>query len=143
MNREHRKDILELVGVVTIIATLVFLVIETRTNTASVRANAYQTWVSVNAQLNTIDEDLSATIATGIQDSRNLDEDSYIRFALWNYTFMQMAQATDYMYKMGAVDEGLWQSEINRAAGHLDNPGVREWWNAGGRTQFEPEYVEL
>ena len=143
MTREQRKDLFEAIGIVAIAASLIFLGLEMRTNTASVRATAYQTWVSVNTELNTVDEELSATIARGIQDSANLTEESYIRFALWHYTFMQMAQATDYMYKMGTVDHDLWEAEVNRAAGHLDLPGVRQWWDAGARTQFPPDFVKL
>ena len=143
MTREQRKEFIEAIGMVTIVASLIFLGLEMRTNTTSVRATAYQTWVSVNAQLNTVDESLSAAIAKGTLDSANLDEESYIRFALWHYTFVQMAQATNYMYKMGTVDFDLWESEINRTAGHLALPGVRQWWDAGARTQFPPDFVEL
>ena len=138
MTREKRKDLFESIGIVAIVASLIFLTLETRTNTASVRATAYQTWVSVNAELNTMDEELSATVAAGIQNSANLTEESFIRFALWHYTFMQMALATDYMYKMGTIDQDLWETEINRAAGHLDLPGSA----AGREPSTSPSRIE-
>ncbi len=47
------------------------------------------------------------------------------------------------MYKMGTIDQDLWEAEINRSAGHLDLPGVRQWWNAGAKTQFPPDFVDL
>ena len=143
MTREQRKDIFEAIGIVAIVASLIFLAIEMRTNTSSVRAAAYQTWVSVNSDLNGIDEQLSEALAAGFYDSANLTTDNYMQFALWHYTIFQMTQSTDYMYKLGAVDQSLWEREINRAAGHLDLPGVRQWWDAGARTQFSPEFVEL
>ena len=143
MPREQRKDILEVIGVVAIVASLVFLGIEMRTNTSNVRSAANQTWVSVNADLNSVDEKLARALATGFYEPGKLSEDNYMQFALWHYTFYQMAQSTDDMYQMGAVGEDLWKREINRAAGHLDLPGVRQWWNAGARTQFSPDFVEL
>ncbi len=143
MHREKRKDLFEAIGIIAIVASLLLLVFETRTNTASVRASAYQTWVSANADLNSIDENLSITLKSGFFGSRGLTEDSYMHFALWHYTFYQMAVATDQMFRLGAIDQNLWDREMNRAAGHLDLPGVREWWDAGAKTQFPAEFVEL
>ena len=47
------------------------------------------------------------------------------------------------MYRSGSLDEELWRSEVNRAAGMLALPGVRQWWDAGGKTQLTPQFVEL
>jgi hypothetical protein len=143
LNREQRKDLFEVIGVVAIVASLIFLGFEMRTNTASVRAAAYQTWVSVNSEMNSIDRDLADSLSDGFYDSAKLTEDSYQHFAMWHYTFVQMAQATHYMYELGAIDHAVWDREINRVAGHLDLPGVRQWWVAGARSQFPAEFVEL
>lgn len=32
---------------------------------------------------------------------------------------------------------------MSRAAIHLGLPGVRQWWDAGGRTQLASHFVEL
>ncbi len=42
MNREHRKDILEAVGLVAIVASLLFLALEIRQSNLQARAAAYQ-----------------------------------------------------------------------------------------------------
>ncbi len=39
--------------------------------------------------------------------------------------------------------KNLWETEINRAACHLAYPGVRQWWDAGGKTQLTPQFVKL
>jgi len=52
-------------------------------------------------------------------------------------------QTTDFLYRMGTIDRDLWQSEMGWAAGHvMDNPGVKQWWDAGGKTQLAPQFVE-
>ncbi len=56
---------------------------------------------------------------------------------------MQMAQATDYLFRTGSLDRDLWETEINRAAGILAIPGVRQWWEAGGNTKLTPRFVKL
>ena len=135
----------EFFGAIAVVATLVYLARQLRQNTAGVQATAYQTWVGANLQLNlaTTEKRLSEAAAKGIYDSKNLDQDSFFMFALWNHGVFQMIQATDYMYRMGAIDEVLWEGEISRAAGHLGLPGVRQWWDAGGRTQLAPHFVDL
>ena len=54
-----------------------------------------------------------------------------------------MAQSTDYLYRSGALDRELWEAEMNRASLLLSLPGVRQWWEAGGRTQLTPRFVEF
>jgi hypothetical protein len=55
----------------------------------------------------------------------------------------QMAQSTDYLYREGSLDRELWELEMDRAAGILSIHGVRQWWDAGGRTQLTPGFVEF
>jgi hypothetical protein len=66
-----------------------------------------------------------------------------IAYATLNMSVMQMAQSTDYLYRSGSLDRELWEAEMNRAAGILAFPGVRQWWDAGGKTQLTPGFVEF
>jgi hypothetical protein len=43
----------------------------------------------------------------------------------------------------GSLNKELWESEMDRAAGILSIPGVRQWWDAGGKTQLTPSFVEF
>jgi len=134
----------ELFGAIAVVATLIYLSIQLRQNTAGMRANAYQMWVSSNLDLNNAYAQLGQSWRLGLADSAQLEEGSELSFGATNHTAFQMWQSIDYLYRMGAVEEALWKAEISRATGHLDlNPGVRQWWDAGGRTQLTPEFVEL
>jgi hypothetical protein len=130
---------------VGVLVGLIFVTVQISQNTAALRASAYQTWLATNAQLNMAIStgELSRIIATGHADARKLTRENNIAYGMWVYSFMQMAQATDYLYRQGAIDEALWTLEIQRAAGHLWLPSVRQWWDAGGKTQLTPEFVRL
>ncbi len=52
MNWETISAISEAVGAVAIVATLIYLAIQIRQNTASVKGSAYQQWVAANLELN-------------------------------------------------------------------------------------------
>jgi len=135
----------EFFGAIAVVLTLVYLARQVTQNTASVQAAAYQTWLGSNVQINlaTMSQRFSETAAKGIYDSKHLDADSFFMFALWNHSFFQVIQATHYMHQLGAIDHALWESEVSRATIHLGLPGVRQWWDAGGRTQLAPDFVDL
>jgi len=131
----------EFAGAIVVFVTLIYLVRQVSQNSKSVSASAYQTWVASNMSLNEIDSELAAAIAVGMYDSSKLTQDNFMQFATWHYGFVQMAQATDYLYQMGSIDRDLWLAEMNRTRIHLDLAGVKQWWNAGGRTQFPADFV--
>ncbi len=145
MNWEAIGASAEVLGVVAILVSLFYVAIQIRQNNNQLNQQSYQTWVASHMSLNmaTLDPSRAEMFTRGFTDSADLSEDSWIAFAYWNNGVMQMAQAVDYLYRSGSLDKSLWESEIQRAALILALPGVSQWWNAGGRTQFTPEFVNL
>ena len=130
---------------VGVIVGIIFLAVELRQNNEQLRLQSYQAWVAANMELNMaiIEPSLSQIFDAGLSGSTNLSKETYISYAMWHTGLMQMAQTTDYLYRAGSLDHDLWESEINRAAGILTIPGVRQWWDAGGKTQFTSQFVEM
>ncbi len=145
MNTEKLAQWLTITGNLGIIVGLIFVAVELNQNTVSNKGAAYQTWVAANLALNSslIPADKSREIADGMVDSSNLTAGSQMPFAMWHFSYFQQIQATDYLYQIETLDRALWEAEIHRAAVHLELPGVRQWWDAGGKTQLTPEFVEL
>jgi hypothetical protein len=130
---------------VGIVVGLILVAVQIRQNNEMIRGSSYQMWVASNMEVNAAatQTDLSVTLNRGWMDSRELSDETFIQFAQWILMVMQMAQATDYLYRQGSLDQSLWEAEISRAALALSAPGVRQWWEAGGRTQLTPEFVAL
>lgn len=128
---------------VGVLAGLILVAIQVRLSTTAVHGSSYQMWVASNMELNAAatQSDVSRTLSQGWMDSRGLNQETFIQFAYWVFGVMQMAQATDYLYRRGTLDEALWKTEMQRAALFLSAPGVRQWWDAGGKTQLTPEFV--
>ena len=127
-----------------VIAGIVFLAIEIQQNTQQLKAQSYQSWNAANTEINLAiaNAELSGIVAKGHVDSSNLSEETYIAYAMYHMSLMQMAQSAHYLYLEGALDEELWEAEMRRASAILSLPGVRQWWNAGGRTQLSPSFVK-
>jgi len=136
---------LVLITNLAVIAGIVFLAIELRQNTKQLELQSYQSWVAVNTELNIAITNplLSTIVSRGHADSANLTSETYIAYAMFHISMLQMAQSTHYLYREGSLDRELWELEMDRAAGILSIPGVRQWWDAGGRTQLTPSFVEF
>ena len=105
----------EAIGAVTIVVTLIYLAVQIRQNTASVRASAYQTWVSANLGINTAttDQVFGEVVLKGINDPTQLELGTAVGFAMWNHGAFQMWQAIDTLHRMNAIDESLWRAEMS------------------------------
>ena len=145
MNWEAIGASAEVIGVITILASLIYLSVQIRQNNEQMRIQSYQAWVAVNMELNVAALDpLTARIfPEGNADSSNLTNENYTAYGMWYTAFMQMAQTTDILYRAGSIDRELWECELDRTAMILSIPGVRQWWDAGGRTQCTPTFVKV
>jgi len=132
-----------LAGAVAVVSTLVYLATQIKQNTLSVRASAYQSWVSANVEINMgmSNPTQSEIVATGDVDASKLTEPTASAFFMIHMALFQMGQSTDFLYRAGAMDEELWKAEMNRVAGLLRFPGVRQMWDAGAKTQLAPSFV--
>jgi len=126
-----------------VIAGIVILAVELRQNTKQLELQSYQSWVTANVEMNIAiaDPELSAIVSRGHANSANLTTETYIAYAMFHLSMLQMAQSTHYLYLQGSLDKELWEAEMDRAAGILAIPGVHQWWDAGGRTQLTPSFV--
>ena len=144
MALEQYAYIAEIIGVLLVTASLLYLAKQVRQNSKQLESQSYQAWVASNVHINMsmADPELSAIVAKGNYDSANLDDESYVAYAMSHLALLQMAQAADYLYRSGSLDRELWEGEMNRAAGILTMPGVRQWWDAGGNTQLTEGFVK-
>ena len=135
----------EFVGAIAIVITLVYLSLQLRQNTASVRSAAFQTWVeATNAELSAgQNESMAPIIATGIDDPASLPIESWIRFANYSHQFVLKAESTYYLQKEKIIAASICEKEFDRAAKFLAAAGPAQWWAAGARTQFTDEFVAM
>ena len=135
----------QFVGAIAIVVTLVYVAIQLKQNTASVRASAYQSWVLANVDINVAlsSPAQSRMVLKGNLDPTGLTEESAVGYLMIHLAMFQMAQSTDYLYRSGSLDRELWESEMNRVALLLSFPGVRQMWEAGAKTQLTARFAQL
>ena len=145
MDFDKANHWLTLVANLAVVAGILFLGVELRQNTKQLQLQSYQSWVAANLEINTAisNPELAAIVSRGHVDSTNLTSESYIAYAMFHMSMLQMAQSTHYLYLQGSLDKELWQSEMERAALIISQAGVRQWWEAGGKTQLTPSFVKF
>ena len=77
--------IAEIVSAITVLVSIVYLALQVRQNTASIQAQAYQTWVTSRADLQSKlnESDLAAIVYDGLNDPRTLNGYRWFQFGVW------------------------------------------------------------
>ena len=145
MNWEAIGAIGELLGAITVIATLIYLAIQVRQNTTSIQTAAYQQWAGMHGQVfSTFDDtNMNKVIFDGCLDSNNLTDENYGQFIAWIRRYMIMQQAQFYLYEKRVIEPELWENNLSDVVGVYRFPGVKQLWDAGLKTALNPRFVSV
>ena len=139
MKPTNWKEIAELVGIAAIVASLVFVGIETRNsaiqaelNTQAIEISAYQELIgSINRQNDFLLEnpELRVIWRTVISGSSNeVTRDDEAQVGLFLFTRFRHGDMAYFQYERGAIDEPRMKSAIAPLIALLKYKYVREWW---------------
>ena len=144
MTRQLWKDALESVGIIAIIASLMFVGIETRNSTKqavlttqALEISAYQELMTNIEEMNTLtmhSDAAAATMARIWMDPGDLES---FREARAIFLLLRHGDMAFYMFERGAINESRLRSAI--APISLGNPLVRNHWEKY-KTSFAEEY---
>lgn len=136
MTREHLKDLLEGIGFIAIIASLVFVGIESRNsthqaflNTQALEIAAYQELMDNIAEMNILiiqDPEVAAFMHKVYSTSEELTELEQFRFSRAAYLRFRHGDMAFFQYQRGAIDEARLRSSLEVL--NLSNPRVRAFW---------------
>ena len=140
MTLEQLAYLAEVVGVIIVVVTLLYLAVEVRQGANLLRSESRQ------AMLNNTREHLKgyldhADLFDKLEGEEKLSKTDQLRFsALW-ITNMRLREHEWFQYKDGILDEPTWRSyrEIIRLT--LSSKRHRAWW-AEMKGVFDPEFVK-
>ena len=116
----------EFVGAFAVVVPLIYLAVQLRQNTTSIQTSSYQEWASLHADTfaGLQDKELARIVFRGCEDSKQLDEESYPLFMIWARRYMHMQQAQFYLYQKGAIEQSLWEKNLEDLIGVFRFPHV-------------------
>jgi hypothetical protein len=145
MNWEAISAVSELIGAIVVIVTLLYVAKEIKQNTESNEAVGFQTWQSDSAAhwlAIAANQELGRDVAACLNDSKNLSEDSWIPVGSWLLNNIRQYQTTYMLHEKGMIEDDLYEVEMRMAARNLRIPGIRQWWDAGGKNQMLPRFSQ-
>jgi hypothetical protein len=141
------KDILEGIWFAAIIASLIFVGIETRNSTKqaalttqAIEISAYQDLIDNIAEMNVLtlqDPEVAAFMFKVFSTSEELTDLEKFRFDRAAFQRLRHGDMAFFHYQRGAIDEARLRSALKVM--RLENPRIREFWKHNQRN-FIPPY---
>ncbi len=130
--------IAELVGAIGVIASLVYLATQIRSNTRAIKVSAYQQNSTAYRELNLsilADPDLVVRLSPYTQEALLDAKVDRVTQVLLNYF-----QTLHYQYEQGFLDTDLWVSHQESMRQILCSADFRAWWDSKSRTGMRPSF---
>ena len=134
----------EVISGFAVLATLVYLALQTRQANASAQAASYSAW---SAGTNTVigpalvNSALPDLLLEGWDSGPN--EKTWLTFLWWHLQLFYHVDAALQMHRNKAITDSTLELELNRGTTLLLNEEVMKLWKAGMRTQVSVELRDL
>jgi hypothetical protein len=134
----------EFFGAVAVLASLLYLAVQIRQNTRSLRSAAYQ---SLSTSLSDLalsvaeNDDLAKIWQIGMTDPGRLSEVERLRLQAFLTALYRQYQNLYFQKRQSLLDEELWQAHRVTIMRHISSPGGADWW-AIARDQHSKGFVE-
>lgn len=131
MSLEELAYISQVVGVVAVFASLVFVGLQIRQNTRATRAASHN---AVSNSLNEINRmfaenaDLTKLWLTGMADRKVLSAEERWRFDATARAYLHVCETMFIQANLGTGDKGVLQAEEDGIRQVFTAPGIRDWW---------------
>ncbi len=148
MNWEALGAIGETIGALGVIGTLVYLAVQIRQNTKSLRASTYQAVLDSSRsdnELILVHPHLEHVYRVGRRDPTALTDEERPLFRLLLAQFFLNHEMMFLQHQQGVIDDDLWERRQIALQMLASQPGVRQWWSGGRamRRVFDSSFQEL
>ncbi len=141
MTLEQYASIAEIIGLIIVVATLLYLAVQVRQGAHLMRSESRQALLTSDREvlLSYLD---NIDLLDKMADQQTLSRADQIRFSVLWIANMRNREHEWFQYKDGILDEATWLSyrEIIRIT--LSSKRHRTWWNTT-KAAFDSEFVEV
>jgi len=142
MTLEQFASLAEIIGVILVIASLVYVAKQLHQNTAAILAQSRQAVLGA-AQQELYHHVENPGLSVAAATSRELTPEEHVQVSQGLYAAFRIRQFAWLQFRDGTIDEAQWQTEVSVLRFYLDSPRVRKWWSRLGRAGFGDEYADF
>ena len=141
MTLDEYAKLAEIVGVIVVVATLIYLAIQVRQGATLLRSEARQSQVALDLDL-TYRWMEWPEIQESIGNPDKPPLESKVRIYYWLVAFFRVREYLWFQYRDGTLDEYAWHSYRNVIPFILSAQRARRYW-AEFSPNFDPQFVEM
>lgn len=131
MSLEQWSYVGSLIGAVAVVASLIFVGVQLRQQTAAVRASTSQAHAALYAEINSgiIDNaDFARIWRLGLGGIEVLAPDDRVRFVAFASTVFRFFESSYVQHQRGQLDTEHWHIIEGQAMEYVQQPGIQGWW---------------
>lgn len=139
MSLEYFANVAELIGVILVIASLIYVAKQLRQNTNAVRAQSRQSVLAASqAELLMTIERPSITVYLGSSESLSKEEQASV--ASYLFAIFRAREFAWLQHNNGVIDDTQWSTELAVLLFFIDSQRVRDWWENVGQSAYGVEF---
>lgn len=146
MNWDAINAVGEMLGALAVLVSLLYLSVQIRQNTASVKSSTFQNAITsishVSLAIATDKEAANVVYTAFAGNTAELSEQERFRAGLLLTGLFRNYENFWFQYQSGVMDEDMWQGICNAMLGYYRMPYVRQWW-AERSSIFSPKFAEF
>jgi len=141
---EDLGNIGEFVAAILVFVSLLYLAIQIRQNTKSVRTSTYQAVLESSHRVNELfaDPRIERIYRVGRKDLRQLKENELAQFKALVSNIIGFHEALFLQRQQGAIDDDFFVNRFSSFHYIISQPGVRAIWEERGRNYFARSFVK-
>ena len=145
MNWEAIGAVSETLGAVGVIASLIYLASQLRSNAVASAVEAKLTTTRFLTDFNRDlinDPELYDLWERGARDLESLERNEFVRFSNLNLSAFWFFSAGHYQKRVGKLNDDDFHEMESIMKFWLSRPGVRAWWKRFGHDRYNPAFVD-
>jgi len=146
MNWDALSAVAELLGSIAVVATLLYLAIQTRSINKQSQAETRYAFVDAMAQINTViaqSKETASVWRRGLESFESLDEDERMQFVMFVGQYTNLWSVMHQLHLDQLLPDTQWQIVRIDMVSILKSDGGQYFWKTGGEKAFDSAFVEF
>jgi hypothetical protein len=144
MSLEDLGNIGEFVAAVAVVVSLIYLAVQIRQNTKTMRTSTYQAVLDYSSRFNELvlaNPHIERIWRVGRLDPAQLTEDERPQFRLLVAQLFNIFETMLLQYQRGTLDQEYWDARLTGFRHLLSQPGFRTYWLRSREEEITPARV--
>jgi hypothetical protein len=142
MTLEQYAYLAEIVGVILVVASLVYLARQVNQNSELLKSGSRQALIANDHSTANVAIENSDLFELATKPEKLSFRDQW-RFSMFLIMDMRNREHEYFQYRAGVLDENAWKSYRQAIRFSGSNARVQRWWKTIGRNAFDPDFVRM